>query len=126
MMENLGYYGCGSVNSEGAYWQDAYNRLGQSRPVLLRCPAQRLLWRSLQSAVRQGPEVRLGWNKAVDLILGGWNVNYFANAHSGFPVTVFASAANSGGQDASRQPARQRLPAVRNHFADRGPRSSVR
>jgi hypothetical protein len=34
----------------------------------------------------------------VDLILGGWNVNFFANMHSGFPVTVFASAANSGGR----------------------------
>ena len=33
MMENLGYYGCGSVNSEGAYWQDAYNRRGNRGPA---------------------------------------------------------------------------------------------
>ena len=39
----------------------------------------------------------------MDLILGGWNVNFLANAHSGFPVTVFASAANSRRQNASWQ-----------------------
>ena len=32
IMENLGYYGCGSVNSDGAYWQDAYNRRANRGP----------------------------------------------------------------------------------------------
>src|SRR5207244_4013544 len=36
--------------------------------------------------------------RAVDLVLGGWNVNFFSNAHSGFPVTVFAVSANSFGR----------------------------
>ena len=39
-----------------------------------------------------------GWNKATDLVSGGWNVNYFTNAHSGFPVTPTAGSANTGGR----------------------------
>ena len=31
--DGLGYYGCGGVNSEGAYWQDAYNRRGNYGPA---------------------------------------------------------------------------------------------
>ena len=33
IMDNLGYYGCASVSSDGAYWQDAYNRKANKGPV---------------------------------------------------------------------------------------------
>lgn len=34
-------------------------------------------------------------SKAMDLFIGGWNLNYFLTAHSGFPVTITASAAQT-------------------------------
>ena len=29
-----------------------------------------------------------GWNRAADLVLGGWNLNFITSMHSGFPVTI--------------------------------------
>jgi hypothetical protein len=41
----------------------------------------------------------LSSNRALDLILGGWNINYFLSTHSGFPVTINAPAhQNNTGQ----------------------------
>ena len=38
-----------------------------------------------------------GWGRPLDLVLGGWNVNYIVSMHSGFPIT-FQSTDRSGGQ----------------------------
>lgn len=98
IMENLGYYGCGSVNAEGAYWQDAYNRLGNRGPSCFDAQHNISLGGLYNIPFGKGQKFGSSSNKVTDLILGGWNVNYFMNTHSGFPVTVFASAANSGGR----------------------------
>ena len=98
IMENLGYYGCGSVNAEGAYWQDAYNRRANRGPSCF--DAQHNISFGGVYSVPFGKGMKYGasLNRATDLILGGWNVNFFENAHSGFPVTVFAASANTGGR----------------------------
>jgi hypothetical protein len=98
IMENLGYYGCGSVNAEGAYWQDAYNRLGNRGPACFDAKNNFTLGGLYDMPFGKGKTFGSGWNRATDLILGGWNVNFFSSAHSGFPVTVFASSANTGGR----------------------------
>ncbi len=98
IMENLGYYGCGSVNSEGAYWQDAYNRLGNRGPSCFDAKHNFTLGGLYEMPFGKGKKFGSSWNKAADLILGGWNTNFFASAHSGFPVTIFASSANTGGR----------------------------
>ena len=46
----------------------------------------------------RGAKYGANWNKPTDLILGGWNLNFHENAHSGFPVTIFAASANTGGR----------------------------
>jgi len=98
IMEGLGYYGCGSVNAEGAYWQDAYNRRGNRGPSCFDAQQNGSIGGLYNLPFGKGQHFGSNWSKPLDAILGGWNVNYFMNAHSGFPVTVFASAANSGGR----------------------------
>jgi hypothetical protein len=98
IMENFGYYGCGSVNADGAYWQDAYNRRGNRGPSCFDAQNNFSLGGFYDLPFGTNRKFGSGWNKALDLIAGGWNVNYFTNAHSGFPVTVFASSANTGGR----------------------------
>jgi hypothetical protein len=98
MMENLGYYGCGSVNSEGAYWQDAYNRLGNRGPSCFDAKHNFTLGGLYDLPVGKGKRFGSGMARAADLIVGGWNATYFMSAHSGFPVTIFASSANTGGR----------------------------
>jgi hypothetical protein len=97
IMENLGYYGCGSVNAEGAYWQDAYNRLGNRGPSCFDAKHNFTLGGTYQIPFGKGQKFSTN-NRAVDLLLGGWGLGFFASAHSGFPVTVFASTANTGGR----------------------------
>jgi hypothetical protein len=98
IMENLGYYGCGSVNAEGAYWQDAYNRLGNRGPACFDAKNNFSVGGLYELPVGKGRKFGSNMNKMVDLLVGGWSANYFLNAHSGFPVTVFASSANTGGR----------------------------
>lgn len=98
IMENLGYYGCGSVNAEGAYWQDAYNRRANRGPACFDAQSNLSLGGTYSLPFGRGQKFGSSWNKATDAVLGGWNVNYFTNAHSGFPVTIFASSANTGGR----------------------------
>ncbi len=98
MMENLGYYGCGSVNAEGAYWQDAYNRRANRGPSCFDARHNFTVGGFYDLPFGRTKRFGSGWNKAADLIAGGWNVNYFVSAHSGFPVTIFSGSANTGGR----------------------------
>ncbi len=98
IMENLGYYGCGGVNSEGAYWQDAYNRRANRGPSCFDATHNFSVGGLYDLPFGSKRKFGSNWNRALDLIAGGWNVNYFLGAHSGFPVTVTASSANTGGR----------------------------
>jgi hypothetical protein len=90
MMDNLGYYGCGNVNSDGAYWQNAYDRRANRGPACFDTPVNVSLGGSYILPVGKGQKFGGNMNKAADLILGGWNINFFMTAHTGFPVTVNA------------------------------------
>ncbi len=98
IMENLGYYGCGSTSAEGAYWQDAYNRRANRGPSCFDAQNNFSFGGVYNLPFGKGAKYGASWNKATDLILGGWNLNFFENAHSGFPVTVLAASANTGGR----------------------------
>ncbi|MGE5645243.1 MAG: carboxypeptidase regulatory-like domain-containing protein [Acidobacteriota bacterium] len=92
LTDNLGYYGCGSVNAEGAYWQNAYDRHGNYGPACFDALHNFSLGGVFNLPAGKGKKWGAGWNRPLDLILGGWNINYFLSAHSGFPVTIMASA----------------------------------
>ena len=92
IMDNLGYYGCAAVNTDGAYWQDAYNRKANSGPACFDARHNSSIGGLYDMPFGKGKKFGSGMNKAADLILGGWKVNYFLNTHSGFPVTMNASS----------------------------------
>ncbi|MGH9675408.1 MAG: hypothetical protein ACRD44_19730, partial [Bryobacteraceae bacterium] len=96
--DNLGYYGCGNVNSEGAYWQDAYNRHGNYGPACFDARHNFTTGGLYELPIGKGKTWGSGWSRPLDLVLGGWNVNYFLSAHSGFPVTIQAASHNTGGR----------------------------
>jgi hypothetical protein len=41
--------------------------------------------------VGKGKKFGNNMNKLTDLVIGGWNVNYFFNVRTGFPITVLAT-----------------------------------
>jgi hypothetical protein len=104
--DGLGYYGCGGVNSEGAYWQDAYNRRGNYGPACFDVRHNFSTAGVFKVPFGKGQKFGAGSSKAVDLVLGGWNINYNLAAHGGFPVTIFASTQNTNSGRSPRGNAR--------------------
>jgi hypothetical protein len=99
LTDNLGYYGCGSVNSDGAYWQNAYDRRANFGPACFDATHNIAVGGLYSLPMGKGKRFGSGMGKVGDMLLGGWNANYFITAHSGFPVTITASAAqNNTGQ----------------------------
>ena len=91
LTDNLGYYGSSNTSGEGAYWQDAYNRRGNRGPAFFDVRHNFTiggLW-----ALPYGKGQRFGSSspKIVDLVLGGWSLNYSLAARTGFPLTVRAN-----------------------------------
>jgi hypothetical protein len=98
IMDNLGYYGCANVSSDGAYWQDAYNRQANKGPACFDARQNGSIGGVWELPFGQKKKFGANWSKALDLVAGGWQVDYFLNAHSGFPVTANAGSANTGGR----------------------------
>jgi hypothetical protein len=98
IMDNLGYYGCASVNSDGAYWQDAYNRRANKGPACFDSRLNGSIGGVYDLPFGTSRKFGSHWNKAVDAVAGGWQLDYFMNSHSGFPVTANAGSANTGGR----------------------------
>jgi hypothetical protein len=99
LTDNLGYYGCGGVSSDGAYWQNAYDRHANYGPSCFDARHNFTAGGVYELPVGKGKPFGSSMNKAAELLLGGWNVNYFLSTHSGFPVTVNAGAhQNNTGQ----------------------------
>jgi len=110
--DGLGYYGCGSVNSEGAYWQDAYNRRGNYGPACFDVRHNFTTAGVINIPFGKGLKFGTSSSKAVDLILGGWNVNYTLSKHGGFPVTILAATQNTNSGRSPRGNARANRYAV--------------
>jgi hypothetical protein len=92
LTDNRGYYGKGgAVSSEGAYWQNAYDRHGDWGPAFF--DATHIVSLGGTYAVPFGQRRSYGqhWNRITDSVLGGWNLGYIVSGHSGFPVTIFAN-----------------------------------
>jgi hypothetical protein len=98
LSDNLGYYGCGGVNSDGAYWQNAYDRRANYGPACFDARQNFTFGGLYELPVGRGKALAPS-SRALDLIVGGWNINYFLSTHSGFPVTINAPAhQNNTGQ----------------------------
>ena len=100
--DGLGYYGCGGVNSEGAYWQDAYNRRGNYGPACFDVRHNFTTAGVWNLPFGKGQKFGASAPKVVDLILGGWNINYNMALRGGFPVTILASTQNTNSGRAPR------------------------
>ena len=104
--DGLGYYGCGGVNSEGAYWQDAYNRRGNYGPACFDVRHNFTTAGVFNIPFGKGQKFGSSANKAMDLVLGGWNINYNMGLRGGFPVTIFATTQNTNSGRSPRGNAR--------------------
>ncbi len=95
LTDNLGYYGSGFTAGEGAYWQNAYDRRGNRGPAFFDARHNLTVGGLYELPFGVGRKHTFS-NKGADLILGGWGINYFANYHTGFPITIQTGVNNTG------------------------------
>lgn len=91
LTDNLGYYGSANTAGEGAYWQNAYDRRSNRGPAFFDVRHNFTIAGLWDIPVGQGKQFGNGMNRAADLILGGWGINYSLAARGGFPITVRAA-----------------------------------
>ncbi|MBI5086641.1 MAG: TonB-dependent receptor [Acidobacteria bacterium] len=91
LTDNLGYYGGGFTAGEGAYWQNAYDRRANRGPSFFDVTHNFTIGGLYDLPIGKGKQFGSDMNKGVDLLLGGWNINYTVMARSGFPVTILAT-----------------------------------
>jgi hypothetical protein len=84
----LGFFGAGGVQSEGAYWQNAYDRRGNYGPAAWDARHNLTFSSNIEMPFGRGRAFGSGMNRALDAVVGGWNLGYVMQARTGFPVTV--------------------------------------
>jgi len=90
LSDNLGYYGSGGVSSQGAYWQNAYDRHGDYGPTFFDALHNFSLGGTWEVPLGMNRRFGRDWGRAADFALGGWNLNFISSIHSGFPVTIYS------------------------------------
>ncbi len=91
LTDNLGYYGSGFTTSEGAYWQNAYDRRGNRGPSFFDIRHNFTIGGMYELPVGNGKTFGADLPRAADLLLGGWSLNYTMAARTGVPMTVRAA-----------------------------------
>lgn len=91
LTDNLGYYGSGFTSNEGAYWQNAYDRRGNRGPAFFDIRRNFTIGGNWDLPFGKGQKWGTSLNRAADLVLGGWSINYNLQARSGLPLTVRAN-----------------------------------
>lgn len=88
MSNNLGYYGTGGVASEGAYPVNSRDIDMNYGPAFFDARHIFSMAGSYAIPVGIGRPFGSSMNRALDLIVGGWDASFALTAHSGYPITV--------------------------------------
>jgi hypothetical protein len=95
--DSIGYYGeGGQAGSQSAYMQNLYDRRDEWGPTYF--DNKHAFTGSFVYQLPFGEKKKFGsqWNKAVDGVLGGWQIGGILTAHTGFPLTIKMSGDPSG------------------------------
>jgi hypothetical protein len=91
LTDNLGYYGSANTQGEGAYWQNAYDRRSNRGLAFFDVRHNFTIGGVWELPFGKGKPFGTDMGKGMDLVLGGWNINYTMMARTGMPVTVRAN-----------------------------------
>jgi hypothetical protein len=90
LTDNLGYYGSAFTASEGAYWQNAYDRRSNRGRAFFDVRHNFTVGGSYFVPYGKGQKWGNSLNGFAEALLGGWNTSYTMIARSGVPITVRA------------------------------------
>src|SRR6478672_11542847 len=102
---NLGYYGSGGVNAEGAYWANTYDPEANYGYAFFDARHNFVLSANYELPFGKGRKWGSDVGGLTDAIIGGWRLSGIFQARSGFPVTVTDTRAQSlQGQRGNERP----------------------
>lgn len=97
MSDAIGYYGQGGqAGSQSAYWQNLYNQKSEWGPTYFDIQHNISISAVYELPVGKGRMLGSGMNKALDAVVGGWQLGGIFIAHTGFPLTIKMSGDPSG------------------------------
>jgi len=97
MSDSIGYYGQGAqAGSQSAYWQNLFNQQSEFGPTYFDEKLNFVPSLVYELPLGRGRKYGTSWNKAVDGILGGWQLGSIYTAHTGFPLTIKLASDPSG------------------------------
>jgi hypothetical protein len=85
---NLGYYGSGGVQAEGAYWMNTYEPEWNYGPAFFDARHNFVLSANYELPFGKGRKWASGAGALADAIIGGWRLSGIFQLRSGFPITV--------------------------------------
>jgi hypothetical protein len=96
MTDSSGYYGSwgGQATPTSPYWQNLYDKKAEWGPCYYDATHILTSYATYDLPIGRGRKFGKDMNKAVDAVVGGWQVNGILSLHTGFPLTM-------GGSDAS-------------------------
>ena len=96
MTDSSGYYGSwgGQTTPTSPYWQNLYDKKAEWGPCYY--DATHILTSYATYDIPFGRNRAYGkdMNKALDAVIGGWQVNGILSLHTGFPLTISANDAS--------------------------------
>ena len=102
---NLGYYGSGGVQAEGAYWMNTYEPEWNYGPAFFDARHNFVFSANYELPWGKGRKWASDASNVVDAIIGGWRLSGIFQGRSGFPITVTDGRARSlQGQRGNERP----------------------
>ena len=102
---NLGYYGSGGVQAEGAYWMNTYEPEWNYGPAFFDARHNFVFSANYELPWGKGRKWATDASNVMDAIIGGWRLSGILQLRSGFPITVTDGRARSlQGQRGNERP----------------------
>lgn len=115
----LGFFGAGGTQSEGAYWQNGYDRLANYGLAAWDARHNLTYNANLEIPFGKGRKWASSLGKPADMVLGGWSIGYVMQARTGFPITLSTVGQSQQGPRGTQRPNRLRNLTVENRSIQR-------
>ena len=104
MTDSSGYYGSwgGQATPTSPYWQNLYDKKAEWGPCYYDATHVLTSYATYDIPVGRNRAIGHDMNRALDAVVGGWQVNGILSLHTGFPLTISAGDASGTNSRGSR------------------------
>lgn len=104
MTDSSGYYGSwgGQTTPTSPYWQNLYDKKAEWGPCYYDATHVLTSYATYDIPLGRNRTYGKNMNKALDAVVGGWQVNGILSLHTGFPLTISAGDASGTNSRGSR------------------------